>query len=45
MIPSHMAHLAFFKHNGGGVLWFHVGRPCVRLYAFSFAYDNLNNFQ
>ena len=43
------------SHNSGGVLWFHVGRPCVRpffrpLYVrpsvrFSFPDDNLNKHQ
>ena len=41
-------------HNSGGVLWFHVGRPCVcpsvRPYVrpsvrFSFPYDNLSKHQ
>ena len=37
-------------YNSGGVLWFHVGRPCVRLSVcpsvrFSFPDDNLSKHQ
>ena len=33
-------------HNSGGVLWFHVGRPCVcPSVRFSFPDDNLSKHQ
>ena len=38
-------------HNSGGVLWFHIGRPCVRpsyirpSVCFSFLDDNLSKHQ
>ena len=42
-------HISFYTppHNSGGVLWFHVGRPCVRPYVFRFrmiTWVNINGF-
>ena len=29
------------QHDSGGVLWFHIGHPCVHPFVLSFLDDNL----
>ena len=32
-------------HDSSGVLWFHVGRPCVLLSVFLFQVDNFSEYK
>ena len=57
VLAKHRALYVFYTppHNSGGVLWFHVGRPCIRpsvrpsyvrpSVRFSFPDDNLSKHQ